>query len=381
MKAFLHIGTVKTGTTSIQRFLQDNKNELKKHKFYYPQSILYKKENPQHIFLEHIAKQIYIKTKNNPNNFIKYLNSERIIRTLKQEIEKNKDKTFIFSSECISFFLDIEEKIKALKLFLNYLGFDDIKIILYLRNQADLMVSLSSEDLKRGLIKASYEIKPQEHEHIYTFDYDILCSRYSDIFGKENFIPRIFQKDDFFKEDLIKDFLHILGIKDYDFIFPKNKNESLNLLGFEFLSIFNKYNNNMDDIPSSCSDVLCFYDKNLKFMPPKQSYEAYLKYFEDSNEKVRKKFFPDRERLFTKKDLSTYQENYELKHINKEHIDKIAEFSWKMFQKSKDKNNYLEYLKSFLKDEKKNKGIFYSLFISVLIEAIRFIQRKERGKF
>ena len=52
-----------------------------------------------------------------------------------------------------------------------------------------------------------------------------------------------------------------------------------------------------------------------------------------------------------------------------------------MFQKSKDKNNYLEYLKSFLKDEKKNKGIFYSLFISVLIEAIRFIQRRERGKF
>lgn len=376
MKAFLHIGTVKTGTTSIQRFLQDNKNELKKHKFYYPQSILYKKENPQHIFLHHIANKIY--EKNSPNNFSKYLDSERIIRTLKQEIEKNKDKTFIFSSECISFFLDIEEKIKALKLFLNYLGFDDIKIILYLRNQADLMVSLSSEDLKRGLIKTSYEIKPKEHEHIYTFDYDILCSRYSDIFGKENFIPRIFQKDDFFKEDLIKDFLHILGIKDYDFIFPKNKNESLNLLGFEFLSIFNKYNNNMDDIPSSCSDVLCFYDKNLKFMPPKQSYEAYLKYFEESNEKVRKEFFPHKDRLFPKKDLSTYQENYELKHINKEYIDKIAEFSWKMLQESK---NNLEYLKQSLKMKRKNKGIFYSLFISVLIEAIRFIQRKERGKF
>lgn len=376
MKAFLHIGTVKTGTTSIQRFLQDNKNELKKHKFYYPQSILYKKENPQHIFLHHIANKIY--EKNSPNNFSKYLDSERIIKSLKQEIEKNKDKTFIFSSECISFFLDIEEKIKALKLFLNYLGFDDIKIILYLRNQADLMVSLSSEDLKGGLIKTSYEIKPQEHEHIYTFDYDILCSRYSDIFGKENFIPRIFQKDDFFKEDLIKDFLHILGIKDYDFIFPKNKNESLNLLGFEFLSIFNKYNNNMDDIPSSCSDVLFFYDKNLKFMPPKQSYEAYLKYFEESNEKVRKEFFPHKDRLFPKKDLSTYQENYELKHINKEYIDKIAEFSWKMLQESK---NNLEYLKQSLKMKRKNKGIFYSLFISVLIEAIRFIQRRERGKF
>lgn len=376
MKAFLHIGTVKTGTTSIQRFLQDNKNELKKHKFYYPQSILYEKENPQHIFLHHIANKIY--EKNSPNNFSKYLDSERIIKSLKQEIEKNKDKTFIFSSECISFFLDIEEKIKALKLFLNYLGFDDIKIILYLRNQADLMVSLSSEDLKRGLIKASYEIKPQEHEHIYTFDYDILCSRYSDIFGKENFIPRIFQKDEFFKEDLIKDFLHILGIKDYDFIFPKNKNESLNLLGFEFLSIFNKYNNNMDDIPSSCSDVLCFYDKNLKFMPPKQSYEAYLKYFEESNEKVRKEFFPHKDRLFPKKDLSTYQENYELKHINKEYIDKIAEFSWKMLQESK---NNLEYLKQSLKMKRKNKGIFYSIFISVLIEAIRFIQRRERGKF
>nr|MCR6776470.1 hypothetical protein [Campylobacter lari] len=54
--------------------------------------------------------------------------------------------------------------------------------------------------------------------------------------------------------------------------------------------------------------------------------QSYINYFEESNEWVRKEFFPHKERLFPKKDLSNYKENYELKEMKPEYWDKIAEF-------------------------------------------------------
>ncbi|EOH9686766.1 hypothetical protein ACME2V_001533 [Campylobacter coli] len=54
--------------------------------------------------------------------------------------------------------------------------------------------------------------------------------------------------------------------------------------------------------------------------------QSYIDYFEESNEWVRKEFFPRKERLFPGKDLSNYKENYELKEMKPEYWDRIAEF-------------------------------------------------------
>ncbi|EHA7891361.1 hypothetical protein JKA00_001902, partial [Campylobacter coli] len=67
-------------------------------------------------------------------------------------------------------------------------------------------------------------------------------------------------------------------------------------------------------------------DSHLKFQPPKEVVQSYIDYFEESNEWVRQEFFPHKERLFPKKDLSNYKENYELKEMKPEYWDKIAEF-------------------------------------------------------
>ncbi len=53
--------------------------------------------------------------------------------------------------------------------------------------------------------------------------------------------------------------------------------------------------------------------------------QSYIDYFEESNEWVRKEFFPHKERLFPKKDLTNYKENYELKEMKPKYWDKIAE--------------------------------------------------------
>ncbi|EOH1891043.1 hypothetical protein ACLWOK_001621, partial [Campylobacter coli] len=67
-------------------------------------------------------------------------------------------------------------------------------------------------------------------------------------------------------------------------------------------------------------------DPHLKFQPAKEVTQSYMDYFEESNEWVRKEFFPHKERLFPKKDLTNYKENYELKEMKPEYWDRIAEF-------------------------------------------------------
>ncbi|EIX7824910.1 hypothetical protein MK959_001435 [Campylobacter coli] len=150
---------------------------------------------------------------------------------------------------------------------------------------------------------------------------------WGEVFGKENLIVRLFDKNEFYQGDLLKDFIHSIGLEwDDEFIIPPKQNESLDLLGIELLKRTNKSYKHL--LPSTISGAyLCTSkDPHLKFQPPKEVVQSYIDYFEESNEWVRKEFFPHKERLFPKKDLSNYKENYELKEMKPEYWDKIAEF-------------------------------------------------------
>ncbi|EOH5270202.1 hypothetical protein ACL9SV_001567, partial [Campylobacter jejuni] len=137
----------------------------------------------------------------------------------------------------------------------------------------------------------------------------------------------------FYQGDLLKDFIKTIGLEwDNNFIIPDKQNETLDLLGMEILNHFNNYS--IPILTNRYVDfILNFFDKyftsknpELKFQPPKEIYQSYIDYFEESNEWVRKEFFPYKERLFPKKDMSTYKENYELREMKPEYWDKIAEF-------------------------------------------------------
>ncbi|EOJ2584254.1 hypothetical protein ACM1MZ_001743, partial [Campylobacter coli] len=117
---------------------------------------------------------------------------------------------------------------------------------------------------------------------------------------------------------------------DDEFIIPPKQNESLDLLGIELLrrvnSISSRYTGVQPFIKTFCEKHFTSKDSHLKFQPPKEIMQSYINYFEESNEWVRQEFFPHKERLFPKKDLSNYKENYELKEMKPEYWDKIAEF-------------------------------------------------------
>ncbi|OOX91413.1 hypothetical protein BOP97_03180 [Campylobacter coli] len=80
-------------------------------------------------------------------------------------------------------------------------------------------------------------------------------------------------------------------------------------------------------------------DLHLKFQPSKKIIQSYIDYFKDSNEWIKKEFFPHKKILFPEKDLIDYKENYELKEMKPEYWDKIAELITDIL---KDKNKIIK---------------------------------------
>ncbi|MCH3853158.1 acyl carrier protein, partial [Campylobacter jejuni] len=144
------------------------------------------------------------------------------------------------------------------------------------------------------------------------------------MFGKENIIVRLFNKNEFYQGDLLKDFIHSIGLEwDNKFRIPERENETLDLIGFELQGRLNKlgcgWNNKINSTMEFSEKYFTSKDPHLKFQPAKEVTQSYMDYFEESNEWVRQEFFPHKERLFPKKDLSNYKENYELKEMKPEY--------------------------------------------------------------
>lgn len=322
MTCFLHIGTMKTGTSCIQDFLFYNRDRLKSQGFLYPLSIKSLYHLNDH---NEFAEQFNGYLNNKKSNFLD------ILQNFKQELINEKCNTSIISTENIQYLLYNEDRILKLKEILLELGFTTIYIIIYLRDPHDLYISMCSQEVKDG----SYDdflAEPSVYERC-----KIVCNHketlinWGNVFGKENIIVRLFDKNEFFKNDLIKDFAKITGIQlDNTFKIPNIENQSLDLIGMELLHRINLsgvvlYTNRYVELIHNLFDKY-FTQKvpELKYNPPKKLLQSYVQYFQDSNEWVKSRYYPNKDFLFKKQVSDTYKENYKLNHIKQEYLDVIA---------------------------------------------------------
>ncbi|HDZ5081427.1 TPA: hypothetical protein RTH17_001841, partial [Campylobacter jejuni] len=321
MTCYLHIGTMKTGTSSIQDFLYKNQNLLKIQKTLYPISIKNSWHLNDHNPFAHAIEQA------------NFSSLDSYLKPLKQEINNSHSNKVILSTENIQFLLYNEKYIQELQIILKNLGFTKIHIIIYLRNPSDLFISMCSQALKNGAPKKFLSLPSENNKFKILCHHEQTLKNWANIFKKENLIVKLFSKNEFYQGDLLKDFINTIGLEwDDNFIIPNKQNETLDLLGMEILNHFNNYsipmltNRYVDFIVNFFDKHFISKDLKLKFQPPKEIYQSYIDYFEESNEWVRKEFFPYKERLFPKKDMNTYKENYELREMKPEYWDKIAEF-------------------------------------------------------
>lgn len=223
MKLILHIGTHKTGTTSIQFTCAKNRGRLSKNGFYWARDIQGERVN-QH-------SQLAIDFKKGKDDYIQNWFKHHI-----KMANKNKAHTFVLSGE--SFCHLPPEKVQAFKQFL---PFDDIKILLYVRNIYDYTKSALNQRL-RGLPMLTNISEFAVHIRE-SLDYDRIVTSWEETYGAEKVFVYSFDRE---KEYIIHHFLSAID-------FPENeqptlkyqenpRNVSIDMVTHQLLSAAGAYN-------------------------------------------------------------------------------------------------------------------------------------------
>lgn len=237
MNLFLHIGTEKTGTTAVQKFMAANRPRLRRDGVLYPEA----PGAENHLALTAIAKrgrnEIWDKLGLN-DEAVRRVFCDNFRKKLATELSSNSCETVIMSGEHCSSRLRSEDEIRRLYEFLAPF-FSRISVIVYLRRQDDFLMSTHSTDVKNGSVRPL--AVPDEEEVHFRYDYWELLSRWSGTFGRDNIVCRKFGKGFLKNNSIVSDFLQSVGIgRGADYQLPGNMNESLDADCLEFLRLLNK---------------------------------------------------------------------------------------------------------------------------------------------
>lgn len=177
----------------------------------------------------------------NPSVALKQSLRANWIDDFEQELIINNGVIWIISSEQLHSRLRSSESIARLKLFLQKY-FDDIEVIVYLRNPLSCAVSMLSTHLKTGGTSVDLPHLTNPYwKHL--VDHRNTLQAWSNPFP--HIIVRRFAKHHLYQSDAVSDFLHVLSIdlplsvqKSYK---PPKSNPSLSIHGMQVLALYNKF--------------------------------------------------------------------------------------------------------------------------------------------
>ncbi len=206
-KLYLHIGSAKTGTKSIQDFMYSNRDTLSKFNIYYPDFTISSKHIPFSLYFEIGNKESLDDFQKNDEQFAKTENEFKIIKASAKDI--------LISSEILFAYADQEKLLRMKEAFPEF----EFRIICYLRRQDLFIESSYNQHVKVGNTSSLEEfIKWRNCNWL-----DRLLV-YKEIFGSDNIIIRPFERSQFVNQDLIDDFLNILNINNLEkFIKPDHE--------------------------------------------------------------------------------------------------------------------------------------------------------------
>jgi len=227
------------------------------------------------------------------------------IEELSSELLRIDCDNVIFSSEHFHSRLVYEEEIYNLREILEALGMSKFVIVVYLREQGALANSYFSTACRQGYTDAQPPF-PGENQH-----WDHFCNhkrsldRWSMVFGKNQIIPRIYEKNELLNGTIIDDFLSIIGIEPHlDFVPVHDMNQGISHLGLEILRRINKKipRHLPNGRPNTArKGILKFVEKHFgggKYLMSQDLFSAYRAKYATCNEMVRKEYFPERNTLF-----------------------------------------------------------------------------------
>lgn len=328
-RAILHLGAEKTGSTTIQKFLDLNSEGLGKWGVAFCASMGRPNNRKLCLYgmdcdrLTQLHKVFGLFDQGDREAFVTNQKEE-----FRREMEgiPNEIHTVIFSNEHMRSNLVFEHEVRRIQdLLLPY--FDDIIILVYLRRQVDLAVSHYSSFLRAGRDRQA--VLPQIDENAGFFNYLTTLNLWGKVFGQEAVQLRIFDEREFFRHDLLEDFLHCCGLPDALNFRPVDKhNRSLRPVAQEFLRSLNRHFPNSKETPVHPYRFLAAKYLEKEFSgtgrrPERTAAEAFQRMFHASNEVIRHRWFPDRKVLFDD-DFSDFPETDDIDTTFDEAVDIAA---------------------------------------------------------
>ena len=146
MKALVHIGLPKTGTSSIQAFCVQNHDYLLKHGLLYPSSGL--QGQAHHLF----ARAFCSPEKEASLGWVDKVDRRQLVSDFVAELNEVKPDRVLLTSEAfgdVSILEALIEELRSLDLF------DSIEVIVYLRRQDEYMEAKYSTDRRAGITDLS----------------------------------------------------------------------------------------------------------------------------------------------------------------------------------------------------------------------------------
>jgi tetratricopeptide (TPR) repeat protein len=324
-RAILQIGTEKTGTTSLQSFLAANRDRLRQRGFAYPRFCGE---------INHTGLAAYAMA---PGRFdplrARYgIHDREDVAPMRQRMalaaaaELAGDETVIFCNEhCHSRLVRLEEVV-TLRDFLRVF-FDRIDIAIYLRRQDQVAVSLYSTRLKSG--GTGSDVLPRTNGEDHYFNYDRSLRLWEEAFGQDRVTVRLFDRADLVRGSVVADFLQTWNIgAPEDFAETPNQNESVSPEAQEFLRRINAHLKApeglaLETILGPASSRLARHFPGSGAKPDRASAIAFYDMYRPSNEAIRARHFPDRDRLFSD-DFSSYPEEPALQQTSLDDFGRIA---------------------------------------------------------
>jgi hypothetical protein len=296
-KAIVHIGPMKTGSSSIQHWLFQKADLLGGQGVHVVRAL-----GPN---MSRLAGLVFAQMLDQPpvaSDQEKLEKARAELAALPETIH-----TIVISGEMLGHQLHRPREVRTFKaLFDEFCS--DYRIIAYLRRQDELSTSLFSTALRRGERNARKLTKP--------FDYEAMLGAWSQVFGREAITPRIFDRASLTGGDVIRDFADTAGFPYEPVQTPVgNLNPSLRPEAQHFLKLLKQRTvanghegplaafGRMDEINRVLNRD--YTGKGTK--PARAEAVAFVEAAQAGNEAVRQAWFPDRPSLFSE-DFSGYPE-------------------------------------------------------------------------
>ncbi len=324
-RAILHIGTEKTGTTTLQYFLSQNRAELAARGFLYPRFCG---------AVNHVGLAVYSldpARRDSIQEAFGVTTQADVAPFRARQREAAQDElavpaTVIFSNEHCHSRLTTASEVETLRDFLAEF-FDEVRICVYLRRQDQLAVSSYSTHLKAGGV--SPNILPETNAEDPYFNYDRSLSLWEAAFGPGAVQVRLFDRQSLTGGSVVSDFAELCGLGPMAGFMPVNdRNESIQPVAQEFLRLVNPSLERLGALPleavrgplAARLDELC---PGRGARPSRAAAEAFYNRYRACNEAVRARHFPHRPTLFDD-DFSGYPETEDARQITLEAVAGLA---------------------------------------------------------